>query len=462
MIGSEAPQVTLLSDKLSLVTHHHLLTRVPVKLDLDDWNYGSWEYFFDQLCFSYDVSMYIHGNPSDTATSNLTPRTPEELKVDKIFLSWIFSTLSDALQKRLVVARPKTAKEAWDFISNIVKDNKQARTSALKAELRSITLGDLIIEAYFRKIESLMTIAGLPAKYDQVCGYMHYRDTFPDLKTVRSLLVTEEMSLKTKVHTLPADSSSRMVLVAESGNSRRSSSTPHTKPWKPCFNFAKGLRRLVVSSCRKPQLPPNKFSGVIPTNLSSCSNLELLYLGQNNLAGSIPKEISLLSKLSLLVIQLNKLTGGIPSFLGNITSMEMFSAVENPLGGSIPDTLGLWKSLTAFYSGGCNLYGSIPPSIFNLSLLVTLTLADNHLTGSLPSEIGSQLPNLELLQLWGNELTGVLPASISNCSKLRWLEMTNNNFSGKLTIDFSKLRDINSIRLSNNNLHGRGEADDLW
>ncbi|GJZ24254.1 ribonuclease H-like domain-containing protein [Tanacetum coccineum] len=34
-----------------------------------------------------------------------------------------------------------------------------------------------------------------------------------------------------------------MVLVAESGNSRRSSSTPHTKPWKPCFNFAKGTCR---------------------------------------------------------------------------------------------------------------------------------------------------------------------------------------------------------------------------
>ncbi|GKG28714.1 leucine-rich repeat protein, partial [Tanacetum coccineum] len=120
--------------------------------------------------------------------------------------------------------------------------------------------------------------------------------------------------------------------------------------------------------------------------------------------------------------------------------MEVFAAADNPFGGRIPDTLGLWKSLTRFYSGGCNLYGSIPHSIFNLSLLVNFSVAVNHLTGSIPSEIGNQLPNLVGLQLWGNELTGVLPPSISNCSKLEFLEMGDNNFSGNLTISFSKLK----------------------
>ncbi|GJV27386.1 leucine-rich repeat protein [Tanacetum coccineum] len=196
-------------------------------------------------------------------------------------------------------------------------------------------------------------------------------------------------------------------------------------------------------------------------NLSGCSNLEELHLGLNKQVGSIPKEMSLLSKLSLLVIQFNQLTGGIPPFFGNITSMEVFAASANPLGGSIPDTLGLWKRLKSFGCGSCNLYGSIPHSIFNLSLLVNFSLPDNHLTGSLPLEFGNQLPNLVYLQLWGNELTGVLPPSLSNCSKLRHLEMTNNSFSGKLTIDFPKLRDINEIYLAKNNFHGCGEVDDM-
>ncbi|GJZ31794.1 hypothetical protein Tco_0576841 [Tanacetum coccineum] len=156
MTGSDIPNTSLsLSDKLSLVTHHHLLTRVPVKLDLEDWNFGSWEFFFEQLCSSYDVTHFIH---DDSTLSTSTPLTPEEIKVDKIVLLWIFTTLSDPLQKRLVVARPSSAKAAWKILTDIVKHNKRSRTSALKIELRSVQLGTLSMEAYFQKIESLITI----------------------------------------------------------------------------------------------------------------------------------------------------------------------------------------------------------------------------------------------------------------------------------------------------------------
>nr|GEZ97729.1 hybrid signal transduction histidine kinase M [Tanacetum cinerariifolium] len=166
--------------------------------------------------------------------SNPPTLTPEELKVDKIILSWIFLTLSDTLQQRLVVERLKSTKEAGDLITDIVKDNKRSRTSALKVELRSITLGDLSMEAYFGKIESLMTILasldslvndedvvhyaleGLPDKCNQVCDYMRYKDTSPDLKTARSLLITKEMRLKSKALALPVDSFYPMVLMANS------------------------------------------------------------------------------------------------------------------------------------------------------------------------------------------------------------------------------------------------------
>ncbi|GJY86572.1 leucine-rich repeat protein, partial [Tanacetum coccineum] len=224
-----------------------------------------------------------------------------------------------------------------------------------------------------------------------------------------------------------------------------------------------------LSFLRKLSLSNNNFQGTIPHELGRLSRLRILFLSINkfsgviptNLSGSIPKEMSLLSKLARLSFHYNGLTGGIPPFLGNITSMELFSAGGNPFGGSIPDSLGLCKSLTEFYCGECNLYRSIPHSIFNLSLLVNISLAGNHLIGTLPSEIGVMLPNLEDLQLRDNKLTGVLPPSLSNCSKLGRLEMGNNDFSGKLTIDFSKLRDIYKISLHNNNLHGRGEADDM-
>ncbi|GJZ08698.1 hypothetical protein Tco_0542981, partial [Tanacetum coccineum] len=47
-----------------------------------------------------------------TSETNPTPPTVEWLKADFIIKSWFFVTLSDTLQERLVVADPKTAKEA--------------------------------------------------------------------------------------------------------------------------------------------------------------------------------------------------------------------------------------------------------------------------------------------------------------------------------------------------------------
>ncbi|KAL7608397.1 hypothetical protein Lser_V15G11290 [Lactuca serriola] len=204
----------------------------------------------------------------------------------------------------------------------------------------------------------------------------------------------------------------------------------------------------------------NKFEGVIPTNLSHCSNIERLSLASNKLVGSIPKELGFLSKLTAISVQDNNLTGGLSSFLGNITSIKVFSARNNPLGGSIPETLGHWKSLTEFYCGGCNLYGNIPHSIFNLSLLTRFSLARNQLTGDLPSAIGEMLPNLELLQLSRNLLTGPLSPSISNMSNLTFLEVNNNNFSGKLTTDFGKLKNIYFLSLAFNSFRS-GEADSM-
>nr|GEV32340.1 hybrid signal transduction histidine kinase M [Tanacetum cinerariifolium] len=114
------------------------------------------------------------------------------------------------------------------------------------------------MEAYFQKIDFLVTlltspssivnaedvvhyaVEGLSKKYNQVCCYMHYQDTFPDLTTVLSLLITKEMRLKSKVDALLMDSSSSMALMTKSRNPCRSSFTPQVKPWKPCFHFAKG------------------------------------------------------------------------------------------------------------------------------------------------------------------------------------------------------------------------------
>nr|GEX92651.1 putative reverse transcriptase [Tanacetum cinerariifolium] len=158
MTGSDATTLVPLSDKLSLVTHHHLLTRVLVKLDLENWNCASLVYFFEQLCSGYEVSKYIHGFSVDASTSTPTPLTPKELKsMDTYFrkiksIATILTSLGSPVNSQYVV------------------------TFALK---------------------------GLPDKYDHVCGIMHHRETFTDLNTAFSMLTTEDMRSKSKANLYP-------------------------------------------------------------------------------------------------------------------------------------------------------------------------------------------------------------------------------------------------------------------
>ncbi|GKB35196.1 hypothetical protein Tco_0880138 [Tanacetum coccineum] len=65
--------------------------------------------------------------------------------------------MSKTLQQRLD-ENPQTTKEAWDILAEIFSDNKRSQSIALKAGLHSMKLGDLSIDSYFRKTESIATI----------------------------------------------------------------------------------------------------------------------------------------------------------------------------------------------------------------------------------------------------------------------------------------------------------------
>nr|GEW41434.1 hybrid signal transduction histidine kinase M [Tanacetum cinerariifolium] len=171
----------------------------PLKKDIDEMNNSSWVYFFRNLCKGFEVLKHILGDLNDKVTSS-NP-SPQWLKIDYIVLSWIFMMLSKTLQQRLVVKDHQTAKAACDLIVEIFNDNKRTLFIALKAKMHPLKLGDLSIDAYFCKIESIATIStnlgspisndnvvtisfeGLPAKYDNVSGIIIHGEPFPDIKT---------------------------------------------------------------------------------------------------------------------------------------------------------------------------------------------------------------------------------------------------------------------------------------
>ncbi|KAK2979856.1 hypothetical protein RJ640_026598, partial [Escallonia rubra] len=93
----------------------------------------------------------------------------------------------------------------------------------------------------------------------------------------------------------------------------------------------------------------------------------------------------------------------------------------------------------------------IPATIFNISTLQILSAISNQLSGTLPLYASHQLANLKVLYLGNNSLTGNLPDSISNASKLTSLYLLANNFSGIIPNSFGNLRLLEDLNLGGNN-----------
>ncbi|KAL5711225.1 hypothetical protein ACHQM5_021704 [Ranunculus cassubicifolius] len=89
--------------------------------------------------------------------------------------------------------------------------------------------------------------------------------------------------------------------------------------------------------------------------------------------------------------------------------------------------------IVSIHLSGKNLTGNIPADLTNLPGLVELWLDNNSLTGPIPDF--SRCPNLEIIHLENNHLTGELPASLTSLKKLRELYLQNNMLSGAIPSD---------------------------
>ncbi|WP_416867599.1 MAG: T9SS type A sorting domain-containing protein [Imperialibacter sp.] len=102
---------------------------------------------------------------------------------------------------------------------------------------------------------------------------------------------------------------------------------------------------------------------------------------------------------------------------------------------------------------GNNLSGEVPAAVGDLTGLSQLMLNNNQLTGSLPLEIG-RLTSLRVLLLQRNQLSGAIPAEIGNLSRLFSLLLNNNQFSGPIPTEIGALIHLQSLWLHYNRISG--------
>lgn len=154
-----------------------------------------------------------------------------------------------------------------------------------------------------------------------------------------------------------------------------------------CYNWTGIICNADNSRVLSVRLPGVGLNGQIPPNtLSRLSALRILSLRSNGLTGPFPLELTRIETLTMLFLQSNQFTGLLPS------------------------NLSVWKNLTVLNLSFNAFNGNIPSSISNLTKLTSLDLSNNSLSGELPDLV---LPNLQLLIVANNSLTGTVPRSLA-------------------------------------------------
>ncbi|XP_009630705.1 uncharacterized protein LOC107776166 [Nicotiana tabacum] len=202
-------------------------------------------------------------------------------------------------------------------------------------------------------------------------------------------------------------------------------------------NFSGGVSPSLsnCSSLVRIRIEDNSFSGDISLNFGNFPDLSYVDMSRNRFGGGIPANIALVSKLQYFNVSNNPNLGGIIPEKALSLSLQNFSATNCSISGDFPP-FGPCKSLLVLELSMNNVSGIMPQSISNCQSLVSIDLANNDLTGHIPVELAS-LPSISVVDLSHNGFSGSIPAKFGSSSSLKLLNVSFNNLSGSIPIEKS-------------------------
>ncbi|GLT28267.1 hypothetical protein SLA2020_032110 [Shorea laevis] len=193
-------------------------------------------------------------------------------------------------------------------------------------------------------------------------------------------------------------------------------------------------------------LSSNHFSDLVELDMFSVlQNLEIIFLSDNNLSlrmnananFTLPK----LTDVSFSSCNLSEF----PNFIRHSNGLQSLVLSKNSIHGNIPEWICEKDDLQIVDLSHNNLIEKIPNCL--LKSLLVLNLQANYFDGNVPFRFleGCGLRNLNL---HGNQMDGLLPRSLVNCSmlestkespsfpKLQVLDLSSNDFGGPLPVRY--------------------------
>nr|GMD59910.1 receptor-like kinase TMK4 [Ipomoea batatas] len=224
-------------------------------------------------------------------------------------------------------------------------------------------------------------------------------------------------------------------------------------------------------------LDSESISGELPSEITQLASLRTLSVQKNSLSGTLPSFANM-SSLEGLFLDNNQFSSIPQDFLLGLPNLQTFSISDNgelsPW--QIPSYLAESTNLGSFYASNASITGVIPNFFDSFPNLQNLRLSYNNLTGSLPGSFGSsEIQNLwlnnqqkglsgtidvlssmaQLSQVWlhANAFTGPIP-DLSKCVNLFDLQLRDNQLTGVVPVSITGLPKLVNITLQNNNLQG--------
>ncbi|XP_019179915.1 PREDICTED: receptor-like kinase TMK4 [Ipomoea nil] len=224
-------------------------------------------------------------------------------------------------------------------------------------------------------------------------------------------------------------------------------------------------------------LASQSISGELPSELTQLASLRSLSVQQNSLSGPLPSFANM-SSLEELYLDSNEFSSIPQDFLLGLPNLGTFNISDNDKLSpwQIPSYLAESTYLGSFCASNASIIGAIPNFFNSFPNLRNLGLSYNNLAGSLPASFGSsEIQNLwlnnqqqglsgtidvlssmtQLSQVWlhANAFTGPIP-DLSKCVNLFDLQLRDNQLTGVVPVSITGLPKLVNITLQHNTLQG--------